>query len=174
MSQSPRPLIAILAITALLGSAAPADAQKSGAIATHGDWSAFRDGPDDKPVCYMGSVPKKEEGTYSRRGDTYILVTHRSAEKTYDVISISAGYEYQSGSQVEVEIDGQDFSLFTDGDHGWAEDAKADKALVAAMRRGSRMIVRGTSKRGTLTTDTYVLSGFTAAHKAINKACGRK
>jgi hypothetical protein len=34
------------------------------------------------------------------------------------------------------------------------------------------MIVKGTSSRGTLTTDTYSLSGFTAAFNAISKACG--
>ena len=34
------------------------------------------------------------------------------------------------------------------------------------------MVVRGVSSRGTQTTDTYSLSGFTAAYRAINTACG--
>jgi hypothetical protein len=34
--------------------------------------------------------------------------------------------------------------------------------------------VRGTSTRGTKTTDTYSLSGFGAAVNAINTACGIK
>ena len=33
---------------------------------------------------------------------------------------------------------------------------------------------QGTSSRGTQTTDTYSLKGFTAAYKAINTACGVK
>ena len=33
--------------------------------------------------------------------------------------------------------------------------------------------VEGVSSRGTLTTDTYSLSGFTKAHNAIDKACGQ-
>ena len=47
----------------------------------------------------------------------------------------------------------------------------ADAKLVQSMIRGADMVVQGTSSRGTLTTDTYSLKGFTAAYKAINKAC---
>ena len=43
--------------------------------------------------------------------------------------------------------------------------------MVEAMRRGATMIVEGISSRGTHTKDTYSLTGFTAAHNAINEAC---
>ncbi|MFO1120388.1 MAG: invasion associated locus B family protein [Rhodospirillales bacterium] len=52
-------------------------------------------------------------------------------------------------------------------------DAAVDRAIVAAMKAGKAMIVRGTSARGTLTTDTYSLSGFSAALAAIDKACAK-
>ena len=39
------------------------------------------------------------------------------------------------------------------------------------MIRGARLVVKGTSSRGTKTTDTYSLKGFSAAFKAIGKAC---
>jgi len=39
------------------------------------------------------------------------------------------------------------------------------------MRAGLTMVVKGTSSRGTLTTDTYSLRGFTAAYDAMQKAC---
>ena len=42
---------------------------------------------------------------------------------------------------------------------------------MAAMKGGKAMVVKGTSSRGTLTTDTYSLAGFTAAYAAIGKAC---
>ena len=41
------------------------------------------------------------------------------------------------------------------------------------MIKGSKMVAVGTSSRGTKTKDTYSLSGFTKAYKAINKACGQ-
>jgi len=40
------------------------------------------------------------------------------------------------------------------------------------MRRGGTLVVKGTSSRGTDTTDRYSLMGFTAAHNAISQACG--
>ena len=43
--------------------------------------------------------------------------------------------------------------------------------VVDAMIRGARLVVKGTSSRGTKTTDTYSLKGFSAAFKAIGKAC---
>ena len=46
--------------------------------------------------------------------------------------------------------------------------------LVDAMKKGQRMIVRGVSSKGTETKDTYSLSGFMSAYKAINAKCGRK
>ena len=44
---------------------------------------------------------------------------------------------------------------------------------VDAMRAGASMIVKGTSSRGTLTEDEFSLFGFSAGHRAIDKACRR-
>jgi hypothetical protein len=39
------------------------------------------------------------------------------------------------------------------------------------MKKGKSMTVEGTSRRGTVSTDSYSLSGITAALDAITKAC---
>ena len=87
---------------------------------------------------------------------------------------MTAGYTYRKGDPVDVDVDGKKFALFTDGDTAWSRDAAGDAALVAAMRSGAEMVIKGVSDRGTLTTDRYSLSGFTAAHQAIGKACNIK
>ena len=48
---------------------------------------------------------------------------------------------------------------------------KTDNEIVKAMIRGSQMLIEGTSSRGTETTDTFSLSGFTAAYETANKTC---
>ena len=63
------------------------------------------------------------------------------------------------------------FKLFTDEQWAFASNAATDNELVESMIRGAALIVRGISSRGTKTTDTYSLRGFTAAYKAIGKAC---
>jgi len=166
--------IAFAAALVLAGAGA-ATAQSQGFIDNFEDWSAFSEKENGKPLCYMASLPQKAEGDYTVRGDTYVMITHRPSEKTVGEVSIRAGYTYKEGSEVEARIDsGKPFKLFTDGGFAWARDAKTDRALVSAMRLGGTMIVKGTSSRGTLTTDTYSLSGFTAAYGAISKACNVK
>ncbi len=61
-----------------------------------------------------------------------------------------------------------------DRDAAWSKNAAADKILVVAMIKGYRLALKGTSKSGITTTDTYSLKGFTRAHKRINRACKAK
>ena len=143
-------------------------------VKTTGDWSAFKYGSGKTRSCYVASAPQKETGNYKRRGDTFVLVTHRPGEGARDVFELRAGYSYKKDSGVTVMIDGQKFDLFTQGSTAWAKDDKTDGALARAMIRGSKMKVIGTSTRGTKTVDTYSLRGFTAAYKAIGRDCSVK
>ncbi len=161
----------ILAFAFAFFLAFPALAQEAKLIDSFGDWEAYRESDGGKAVCYVGSQPRKSRGKYKSRGEVYVLVTHRPSEKSLGVVSIKAGYTYEQASEVDVSIGEATFRLFTDASHAFAYDDKTDKALVKAMVRGARMVVRGTSSRGTLTTDTYSLKGFTAAFKAIGKVC---
>ncbi len=131
-------------------------------------WSAYRTSADGKPLCYMVGEPKKAEGKYTRRGKIYAFVTHRPAAKRLDEVSFDAGYTYKDGSDIKVAIGDKSFTLTPHQNTAWATD---DKSMIAAMKAGTTMIVRGVSSRGTKTKDTYSLLGFTAAHRAIGKAC---
>lgn len=160
---------AVLLAAAVWGPrASAADSQLVGSFK---DWSAHRFTEKGGRVCYLYSAPNKSAGEYAKRGDTYVQVTHRTSDGTRDVVSITAGYTFRKGSEVVLTIDGRKFVLFTHDDTAWAGDSAADAALVAAMRAGLSMVVQGVSSRGTATTDTYSLSGFTAAHSAIGRAC---
>ena len=52
-----------------------------------------------------------------------------------------------------------------------ADKVETERAIVAAMKSGKTMSVKGISQRGTETADTYSLAGFTAALGAIDSAC---
>ena len=111
-------------------------------------------------------------------GHTVLLVLEEAkAEASNAVVTVEAGYAYKPDSKVNVDIEGPKYKLYTrnrnndsKGD-AWAVGDDGDKALIAAMKAGKSMVVKGTSSRGTLTTDTYSLSGFTAAYNAIDQAC---
>ncbi|HVX73439.1 MAG: invasion associated locus B family protein [Devosia sp.] len=58
-----------------------------------------------------------------------------------------------------------------DDEAAWLASMDDEPGFVAALKKGSKLVVHGTSSRGTKTTDTYSLSGVTAAMDAIDKAC---
>jgi len=164
-------LQAVLCII-LMGLATPVKAGEPREIGQFGDWSAYTFTEEGSKVCYMASQPKKDEGNYTRRGDIFALITHRPADGSKNVFSYIAGYPYKGGSDATVSIDSNKFTLFTQDDTAWAPDATTDGKLANAIRKGSKMKIKGTSSRGTMTTDTFGLSGSSAAHDAITKECG--
>jgi len=166
-------ILSFLAFTLFFAGVAPsAQASEPRLIGTYGSWSAYVFTEDGKKVCYMASQPTSAEGNYTRRGDIFALVTHRPAEGTKDVFSYITGYTYKPGSDATVKIDGNTFTLFTQDETAWTPDAETDKKLAQAIRAGNSLIVKGTSSRGTLTTDTFSLKGSGAAHDAISQECG--
>lgn len=151
---------------------APAFANTPIELGEYGDWTAYSYKEGKNTVCYMASTPKKDEGNYKVRGDIYAIVTHRPAEKSYDVVNFVAGYNYKKNSKVVVKIGATTFNnLFTDGSNAWAPDSATDKKLVSEMKRGQKLTVEGVSFKGTKTKDTYSLSGFSKAYRAISAKC---
>lgn len=162
----------LLATVLMVSGVSGAQASEPRLIGTFGDWSAYTFMENGNKVCYMASQPKTDVGNYTRRGDIFALITHRPAEKTRDVFSYIAGYPYKAGSEVVITSNGRTFKLFTQDETAWTPDAESDRALARAIREGSKMVVKGTSKRGTLTTDTYGLSGSSKAYSKISQECG--
>ncbi|HYD29970.1 MAG TPA: invasion associated locus B family protein [Azospirillaceae bacterium] len=175
-SRNMNPMIGRAAIAAslVLAAAVSAHAAEPKFLGQHKDWNAFVYEEGGHKVCYVSSQPKKAEAGGKARGDVHVLITHRPHEKALDVVSIMAGYTYKAGTEAQVTIGKDSFKLFTDGDTAWARDDKSDKALVAAMKAGASMVVKGTSSKGTNTTDTYSLAGIGLAYAAIGEACGVK
>lgn len=164
--------VAVLSVSALPPAAQAQQAAEPASIGVFGKWEAWQlDEPSGK-VCYMLARPDKDSGAYKTRGNIYVLITHRPAEGTKNVFSYIAGYEYKAKSAANIKIGDKKFSLFTQGETAWAADADTDNALAEAIRKGSTMVVTGTSSRGTVTTDTFSLKGSGGAHDAIGKACG--
>lgn len=166
----------IIALTAIaltaVGLSGQAFAAEPDRIAKNGDWIAFEMGSGDGRLCFMTSEPTKSEGDYSQRGEVRFNVSHWPADKRTGQTSIVIGYQFKEGSDVDVAIDKQSFTMFTQGDYAWALSPEDDRKLIAAMKKGLRMTVRGTSWRGTDTKDTFSLVGFTKSYSQISKACG--
>jgi invasion protein IalB len=137
-------------------------------------WEAFTDTVKNEKICYLIGKPVKTEPQGAKRSAIFASVTHRPSEKRTNEVSFTAGYLFKEGSDAELSIDGKKFSLFTNKDGAWTQNAQSDKAVVEALAKGKQAVIKGTSTRGTQTTDTYALAGFSQALTQIDKACGVK
>lgn len=138
-----------------------------------GRWKSFTHGEKTTKSCFIVSEPTTQKGDFKKRGTPHVLVTHRPGKKSYDVVSIVAGYTYKPESEVEIKIKDKTFTLFTNDDTAWTKNTKDDAALVQAMRQGVTMTVEGTSSRGNAITDTYALKGFQRGMNMIDTKCPR-
>jgi Invasion associated locus B (IalB) protein len=161
-------MVAYITSTASVAHAAKGDPRSLG---TFKDWNAYTWVEAGQKICYALSRPAKSLPTNVTRGDIYLMVTYRPKSRIKEEVSHVTGYTYKNKSVVEVRIDKRKFKLATDGDAAWLPNSETDPKLINAMRRGSKLQVKGVSSRGTKTTDTYSLQGFTAAHKQIRKSC---
>ena len=160
---------------AVVGFTVAAITTSAGALAaperdsTHGKWTVFVE-EDGGKVCYTSTKPISQSPD-SLSWDPVMFVTRSKATSGRDEPSVRAGYNYQQGSSATISIGSDTFTLFTDVDGAWVLDAAQEKQLVAAMKAGATMIVKGTSERGNVTTDTYSLSGVTAGINRLKQLC---
>ncbi len=151
---------------------APVSAATPKPIGSYGDWQALTYEENGKPVCYVFTEPAKKEGQYTSRGQVYALVTHRPVDKKLNIFTIIAGYTFKEDSDAILQVGDQKFTLFTQEGMAWATD-EDDPKIVEALKKGTDMVVHGTSSKGTETIDTYSLKGFSKAYDAIGAACAK-
>ncbi|HEY0105122.1 MAG TPA: hypothetical protein VGB91_03490 [Rhizomicrobium sp.] len=164
---------AIGAAAMLWASAALAD--DATLLGVNKDWSALTSGSGSSKTCYAMAKPRASEPRKAKRDPIYFIVTDWPGRHTKGEPEAIPGYTYKDGSTVTAQIGSDKFEFFTqnDGNDGaaWIRKRADEVRFVDAMRTGQELIVTGTSKRGTLTRDTYSLAGFSDAVDSAHKAC---
>ena len=95
-------------------------------LGEYNDWSAFYYQDGKNVVLLHGFQPQKDEGKYTQRGDIYVVITHRPAEKSFDVVNFVAGYMYKRDAKVVVKIGKTTIDkMFVDKDKAWAVSEKS-------------------------------------------------
>ena len=140
-------------------------------LAKFNDWTAFAEGEGKNLACMAVSKPKKSEGDYTKRGDVFAIVTHLPGQKKWNEFSVVAGYNYKTNSNPDIFIDQKKFQLFTSGSRAWSFSPSDDEKIIKFLKKSMKMKVVGTSSRGTITSDTFSLMGFSKAYQKINQAC---
>jgi len=136
------------------------------------DWTAYTYKASDTKVCYVVSQPKASEAAKKvKRDPIFFIITHMPGRNINGEVSTIIGYPFKEATTVQLKVDDAEFELFTNGDGAWADTTDKEKKIVAAMKTGQKLSVKGTSWKGTETTDNYSLSGFSAAMDKIDGSC---
>jgi hypothetical protein len=155
----------------VIGASTVAAAQSTTALGQFNRWTAYTYLAGDAKVCYAVTQPSDMQPSGVNRDPVYVFVTNRPKEGVRHEVSVITGYPYKDGSKTQVKVGNDTFVLFTKDDGAWVQNAAEETRLIGAMKAGSDMVVTGTSRRGTVTTDTYSLSGVTAALNKIDGDC---
>ncbi|WP_136443342.1 invasion associated locus B family protein [Pacificoceanicola onchidii] len=167
-------VIAATALT-LTASFAAAQEESTNRVDAMTDWSVF-EGQDPRE-CWAVTTFKESVNTKDgrvvavTRGEILLMVFYRPDAKVQGQVAFTGGYPFANGSTVNVNISGNEFELYTEGEWAWPATPQDDTKLITAMKRGADAVMTAVSSRGTTTKDTFSLLGFTAAVTDAEKRC---
>ena len=145
----------------------PVAAQSVQALGDFRDWAAYSASDGSGQVCFALSKPTDVSPPVDGYTQAYLYLTQRPAQGISNEINLVAGFNFAPDQPATLTVGGTSFDLFTQKDAAWLLDASQSDNLAGAMRAGSTLTIEGTTERGILVTQTYSLSGATAASRAI-------
>ncbi|MFB2533330.1 hypothetical protein ACEYYB_10905 [Paracoccus sp. p4-l81] len=160
-------------VALIAGLAGPVAAQDNSFVEQKGDWRVHVAASPKE--CWGVSEPTSWKATKDgsevqvNRGKSYLFVTFRPGQG--GEVSYAGGYPFAGGSTVEVAIGGTKFNLFTEGENAWGGSPADDAKIIAAMKSGSSAVITSRSGRGNVITDTFSLTGSSAALGGAESRC---
>ena len=147
--------------------ATPAAAQSVQALGEFRDWNAYSAADGTGQVCFAMSKPTDVSPAVDGYTQAYLYLTNRPSEGVSNEVNLVAGFNFAPDQPATLTVSGKSFNLFTQRDAAWLLDAAQNDDLAGALRAGSTVTIEGTSEKGILVTETFSLSGATAASRAI-------
>ena len=160
---------AAIAIATLL--TAPAIAQQVKLIGEFRSWSAYSATEQAGTVCFALTRPTEVTPQLDNFTEAYLYLTHRPALGVRNELNLVAGFTFAADTPATVTVSGQTFDLFTSKDAAWLKNPSQNDDLAGALRAGSAVVIEGTTDGGIKVSQTFSLSGATAASRAIENDC---
>ncbi|WP_404336334.1 hypothetical protein AB2M62_18955 [Sphingomonas sp. MMS12-HWE2-04] len=127
-------------------------------------WGAFRDA---SPLhCYAIAEPV---GRY--RTQPFASIASWPRERVRNQLHVRLSRPRAGSARVTLAIGERRFELTAGDSDAWAPDARADAAIVSAIRDGRSMSVESVAANGAPFADTYALKGAATAIDAAALGC---
>jgi Invasion associated locus B (IalB) protein len=169
---APKAAAAKPAATAPAATGAASDTQPT-LLGQYADWGAYTASPGGNKICFALAKPKssKTEPVGRSRDPSYMFVSSRPAESVKNEVSVVVGYPFKTSSDATAEIGNAKFAMYTQNDGAWIKNSNEEARMIDTMRKGGDLTVKGTSGRGTQSTDQYSLKGLAQALDKIQQEC---
>ncbi len=169
----PKPKEAKPAAKAEPSGAPGADTAKFGKpskLASYGDWGVFLAQGEKSKTCYALATPKDRAPSGLKRDPAYVFISNRPGENVREEISVIMGFPMKEAG-ARAEIAGSGFDLIATGANAWIKNQAEEAHFIDALKKGSKLIVKASSLRSHVTTDSYSLNGLSQALERVEKEC---
>ena len=103
--------------------------------------------------------------------DFSLAVDYWNIKVKDEVSMLVTGYQLKPNTDASLAVGPTQFAMYTQNDGAWVKNAADEPRLIDSMRKGSDLVIKGTSGRGTQSTDTYALKGIAQALDRANQQC---
>jgi hypothetical protein len=151
----------------------PSPTDQAVLLGQFGEWGAYRATPGGKKICFALSKPTSvtSEPSGRTRDAAYAFVSTRPSEKVKNEVSVIVGYPRRAGHDATAAVGSSTYAMYTQNDGAWVKNAAEEPQMIEIMRRGSDLVVKSESAKGTKTIDTYSLKGIAQALDKVAEEC---
>ncbi|RBP14278.1 hypothetical protein DFR50_10931 [Roseiarcus fermentans] len=179
------------------------EAAKPNLVASFGDWNVFVGQAGRGKICYVLAQPKTREPAAKREAG-YAFISDRPVEGVRNEVSFIMGFDVAGGAAAAAKeaekpdpkaaktkakpeakakgggvspvatVGDETFDLLPKGANLWVKNAARESALITQMKAGVTLTVKAASTKGSPTTDSYSLEGFSQAMDRLSKECPGK
>ena len=135
------------------------------------DWESFVLSQEGNKICFAQSIPVVRAPKKLKREPSRLFVSFRPNENIKNEISVTNGYEFKLKTPVAAKAGKKSYDLFSKGRFAWVVDSKDESKLIVTMKKASRLMIIGMTKKDDQTTDHYSMMGFTKAYNTAKKNC---
>ncbi|MCP1468995.1 hypothetical protein J3E64_000666 [Sphingobium sp. OAS761] len=148
--------------------AVPATAMARDSLGMFESWGAFRD--PATPRCYAIAQPRVRRGQQPKG---FAAVGTWPRKRVRGQVHFRLSRPRADDAKVTLGVGDRRFALVAGQVDAWATDARADAAIVAAMRSATSMSVSTVGADGRGFADSYALRGAATAMDAAALGCAK-
>jgi hypothetical protein len=142
-------------------------------LAQFDEWGAYTASQNGKKVCFALAAPVTTSTVPPNRprDRAFMFIATRPGERIKDEVSIIFGYGLKPNADAAIEVSGGSYAMTTLNESAWVKNPAEEAKLVETLRKGRDATVKGTSAKGTASTDVYSLKGLAQALDKAGQEC---